>query len=687
VGGTDVYALSLFLLPVLVLVGLGIWRDAARSDFASAFNRETAWVIVLVFAAYALISAPFFAASGGHALATSMGNLDIAEYATASRYLQEFIPATQQGFMGQTGHLIAFCRNNWFGPLAIVAIICSLLHAEPYQLQSLVMDVVAVQAVAFVYLLAREILGFGRLGSSVLAVLYALSPAPLFTIWQSFGGQAFAMSMMLALFFVQTHSLKGGFSRERSLTHLPATVILLTGISLSYHYMLAVAGMLLVAYLACHAYFSRQWRGTCHAGWFLAAAYAICGLLNLLRFETMGGEIALVKNAQVGWFIPWLSPDVIIGANAASLFTGIGDHNNRIFWAAVAMIPLLLAGWHLIRTPGAVNARSFFLGLLLPAFLVGLGFAYTERQNGIWGGYRSFKITASFSALILLGGAIAFAGCSWKRQRWRALLATALVAAFVSTVLANVWELARFTREHAFLPGPELVALKKIESMPFVKGINVMDADNFSLLWTNYFTLKTRQVYQRFPYGGRPAGILNQEFSLAKDMTAARAAGHSEDIFLVESSSFEAEYPISAWYILYKVQENHDVTITPAEGWWGIEPTHRWSGSKGAMCSVYIDAKTQGIPVQLEAMFFLPLGDGNFISAKVNGAPLEVTQDKIHLHSETFMLNAGRNLVEFRTSLMPSPPSARDPRTLGVAWASLIVKFTAVDYPNQAQRR
>jgi hypothetical protein len=674
IGGTDKYAMFLFLVPVVALVVLYARWSSVRTVLLLALNWEAALISGLGLVAMAVVSAPFFSAGSGHPLAMAMSNLDIAELAVVSRYLQEFVPNTQDGFMGQTNHLVWTCQDVWFGPSAIVAIVSSLLHAEPYQLQALVMDVIAVQAVGFVYLLARTTLGFGRLGSTVLALLYAISPVPLFTIWQSFGGQMFAISLMLALFLVQTHSLNDAEVHGSLIRYLTTTVILLSGIILSYHFMWLICGMLLAGYFVCYAIFSRQWKVARNGGLLLIVAYSICAALNPMRIKSLFDSLAFL-NGTNGWFIPWLSPDVILGANADTLFVGIGNLNDRAAWAAIAALPLLLTSWYLIRTPQAILARSFVLGLAVPVFLVGFWYAYSEQQNGLWGCYRSFKITASFSALTLLSAAIPFRGCSWRNRRLLAVLATFLVVITASASWTSMCNLARFTQEHAFLPVPELRALKKIEAMPFVKGINVMDADNFSLLWTNYFTLKIRQAYQRFPYGGRPVGLLDQEYNLVKNAAIPKAAGQTQqDIFSVEFSSFKTKYILSSWYDLYEPNKNCDVLLTPAEGWWPSEPTHKWSGSNGAVCSIYIDAKSPNTPVRLQSSF-LELRDGNYITMTVNGKPINVTHDKVRLVSEIFLLQSGRNVLEFRTTLLPGDPSAWDPRSLSVAWTSVVIKF------------
>jgi hypothetical protein len=673
IGGTDAYAHALFAIPVVALAALCAWRKNARIELLAAFNRESLGVLGLMVFGLVVIAAPFFTVSSGRALAMAMSNLDIAELAVVSRFLQEFPPDAKEGFLGQTGHLVWTCRDVWFGPSAIVAIAGSLVHAAPFQLQTIVMSVVAVQAVGFVYLLARLALQFRPFGAAVIACLYAINPVVLFTIWQSFGGQMFAMALMLALFLVQISSFEvAPTDASQSWRYLLTSILLLSGILLSYHFMVLISGMLLGAYALVRLVFSRQWTAMAGPILLLGAAYALCALLNPLRVKALVASLGMLTGNN-GWFIPWLSPDVIGGANAATLFVATGDLNDRLFWAVSAGLALLPATWHIVRQQRALAARSFALGLALPTVLIGFTFAYLDAQGGTWGGYRSFKITASFSSLTLLTASIAFAGSSLRQGQPMALLGTLLAGATAVISAQSSLTLAQFTRDHAFLPVPEIQAVQEIESMPGITGINIMDADNFSLLWTNYFTLKVRQTYQRFPYGGRPVGILAEGFTLAKQMSMARAAGYTQDIFAVETTDLSVVRPLGPWYSLYEAKTGSDVTVTPAEGWWPAEPTHRWSGSKGNISSVYIDSRSNNTPMILEATF-MDLPDGKFVSAFLNGEKLSLLQDKSHLKTEIFHLKSGRNILEFQTSFMPAPPTSWDSRTLTMAWISIVLR-------------
>ncbi|MDC0986206.1 hypothetical protein OAS67_02815 [Alphaproteobacteria bacterium] len=92
---------------------------------------------------------------GSPALALAISNLDVAELAVESRYLQEFPRDAQIGFMCQTGWLQHVGNVIWFGPSLIVAFISTLLNNEPYKLQTLVMNVIAAQGAGILFLFAH----------------------------------------------------------------------------------------------------------------------------------------------------------------------------------------------------------------------------------------------------------------------------------------------------------------------------------------------------------------------------------------------------------------------------------------------------------------------------------------------------------------------------------------------------
>ncbi|MDO8478765.1 MAG: hypothetical protein Q7W02_21715 [Candidatus Rokubacteria bacterium] len=673
------YAFSVLALPVILLALYAVGVLRAPAEVREICNARVGLITALTVVGFVVVSIPFLA-KHGQATSLSLGNLDIAELAGASRFLQEFARNSQVGFLGQGGHFAWTSDDVWFGPSAIVAFASSILSSEPYKLQSLVMNVLACQGIPFLYLLARESLAFSRASAIGVTLLYAINPVVVYTVWQSFGGQMISMGLMLALLFLHTFALREGSTVRDYLPFAPAVVIFFSGLLLTYHFMLLVIGALLVAYTAVHEVVARRLSKGLKLAAVVLVLLGVSLLLNPFRLRSIGIALSWLAGGNNGWFIPWLSPDVLVGGGVVSS-DAVGPDPARIFLAgqmpsgrawfvAMAVAAFVVSVVHAARGMERRTHLSFLLGLFVPLFLVGLYFAVVGSEGGILGSYRSSKITATFSGVTLLGLALGFQTTSWRDSRLKVLFAgVCFIAVAVASVKSDK-DLVRFMAEQAFVLPEEIVELKKIESLPFVKGINVLDTDNFTLFWINYFTMRKPQVYQRFPYGGRPVGFLSQDYYLA--MTPA-ARSSARDIFFVEATDYKIKYDINPWFVLYQGADS-DLTLSPGEGWSGSERTHRWCGNDGRSCSVFVDSRTEGVKVSLETRY-LWRRDGETISVAVNGQPVRSSETKRMLVTEPFSLRAGRNVVKFTSSLDPVLRSPHDPRMLLIAWQSIVVRL------------
>ena len=669
--GSDAYAYGLLLLPIAVLAGsaLRFWKPV--SDPRALFDAEPLSVLAVALFGFAVISVPFLV-KDGQAISLALSNLDVAELATASRFLQEFPRDAAIGFLGQSTHFLSGANDEWFGPSAIVAVISSLLHTEPYKIQSLVMNMVAAQGATAIYLVAREGLKGTRWASLALALVYAVSPVVLYTIWQSFGGQMIGISLLLAVIFTHTRTVEAPQTVGGLAPYAVPMVLFTSGLLLTYHFMLVLILLLLACHTAVYAAAARAPGLVLRIGAFLAASMAIVTALNPYRVLSIIDKWSMVSSGSNGWFIPWLSPDILLGANAASLFVGGPFNGRRLLWLALAMALFAATLLHLWRRRGErADLIAFVFGLFVPVFALGLLFAIQERHGMVLGSYRSFKITSSFCAVTLL--ALTLCLRYELESRLRKAAAAVLFTVLFALALSNDAAMIRFMRTSAYVMPNSLPELKKIEDMPFIHGINIPKAENFELLWTNYFTLRKPQVYESFPYGGRIVGMLNQEFFLA-GKTAPRLPDSTDDIFAVESGEYAARYDLNDRFTLYKPAPNRDVVITPGDGWWDREATHRWSGKAGQLTSVFLDSRRDNVAVRVQGRYLdLPAGAG--MSVRVNGQPVEVTQSQTQLETVPVSLHAGRNVVEFTTSLVPSQLSTGDPRTLLMLWRGVLVKF------------
>jgi len=669
VGGTDLYAPYLLLPPLAAFLVPAVRRRLARAILC---NRDALLMVAFAAVSFLAVSTVFLLVRG-RTVAMSIGNLDIAEYASDARYLQEFARNTTIGYMGQSDWFMNAGDAFWFGPSLFAAVMSTLTFSEPFRLQSIVINVMACQGAAFVYAIARDSLSLERPAASVLALLYAMNPIIAFTVWQSFGAQTTSMALMLAIVHLTMLAESEPPEIRLQARYLPAIVLLFSAMLVTYHFMVAVVAALLGCYILALALAERSPRRLATGALLLAAAMLATGLLNPLRVVAALSTLSVLVEINTGWLIPWLGPDAQLGFNAYAKLIG-GDLEIGARWSqALAFLLTLALVLHLVRRRGPPSHPSFVLGLAFPAFMLGLYYAAGEAQGGLFGGYRSYKISSTFLAFTLLAYGLCF---GVARVRWRRTVmaaGAALSAALVVLAASDLRELVGFANREVFVPSEELTALRGIEAMDAVSGINVMDDDNFELFWIHYFTLRKLQIFARFPYGWRVVTAFNEPYTLGRDPRVAPVGGG--DIFEVESAGCDELLRVTSRYSLCRAKPNTSVTVTADIGWWEPERFWRWSGRSGRNADVIIDNRLPGMRARIKALYG-PLRPGDALALYVNGEPTPVEESSSALVSAPVVLATGRNLVRFTARLEPMPPIPTvDDRVRGVMWRRISIEF------------
>ena len=525
IGGTDFYAPLIICIPLGMLAFL-VWRQ--RISPVQIFGQHAIFMLASAVFSFTALSS-FFLLAHGRAVSMAISNLDIAELASVSRYLQEFARDTTVGFMGQSKWFLETADGVWFGPSMITALMSSVTFSDPFRLQSLVMLVVASQGASFVYIIAKDSLSLDRSVAVGVALLYGINAVVAFTVWQSFGGQMLATSLMLAVIYLATRALTEPADVKTQFRYLPPIVFLFSGLLVTYHFMIGMICVLLAIYITIVAACETSLKRFSIGAGLLASAVALTLLLNPLRIPGIVTTVTWLAAGANGWFIPWLSPDVQLGLNAANVLVGHAEiTTGRIVGILLTGALVLATTLHLVRIRKQPAHIAFVLGLAAPVFLLGLFFAVREADHGILGSYRSFKITASFAGLTLIALSLWMDGAALHRRSPRLFVGVLLGLILIIANVHSLSGLMRVAKNVAFVPPEELRQIQKIESMDGVTGMNIMTDDLFDVFWAHYFTLKKRQVFQSFPYGGREVGKLTEPYRLEPIPGAPNS-----DIFLV----------------------------------------------------------------------------------------------------------------------------------------------------------
>ena len=672
--GTDFYAAPVLLLPMIVLLSnVARLSPDGPSHLAERFATHVDSFIALgLFLAALIIAAlPDVLINKGHPLAISLGNLDLADLSCASRFIQEFPRGWKEGFLGQSGVFQWISDDVWFGPSGIVAFSSSILGSTPYKLQSLVMYVAAAQGVVFLFIILQELLDFSRISACFLGLLYAANPILLYTEWEGFGGQIVSMPLVLGTLLVCGLMLKGNILWNQSGRYVLVLFVFESGILVSYHYILLITLALVICYVAAHAVISRDFKTSCRVLAIAGISTLVTCAFNPLRVKSLINLFGLVKGANAGWFIPWVGPDLLLGFNASSQLLGMPANLPRP-WAIgfAAIIVLLNLGYLFINRRREPRQLTFYLGLVLPVFVLTILFALPTSTNALFGGYRSYKVASAFIGVSLVGNLLFLS--AFKNKQYFAVIIAA-VALFISYfTFRSSTDIANFKRTYAYVLPKEVIDLQTLESNPAIPGLNILSADNNTLIWINYFTLRKPQIYQGFPYGRRVVGRFNPEYYFLAKTNIRPTVGTRTDIFSVTATKTSERTQISQSFYIYRSVGQQSVILAPLNGWWGSEGTHRWGGKSGTSVSITLDAEEDNTKVSIAAKYS-PLQVGDRFSAIFQGKPLLLKEGPGEFLSESISLHKGKNVISFTNTVPPGKPSASDPRTLGVLWTDISV--------------
>ena len=208
---------------------------------------------------------------------------------------------------------------------------------------------------------------------------------------------------MLGVTYLATRALTEPANVKAQFCYLPSLVFLFSGLLLTYHFMMGFVCVLLAIYLTIVAVCETSLKRILMGAGLLASSLALTFLLDPFRIPGIVRSMSYLSEGATGWFIPWLSPDVQLGLNAADMLVGTGKvGTGRILGILLTGALVLATVVHLIRISDRRSHIAFVIGLAAPALLLGAFYAARGAEHGMLGSYRSFKITASFAGFTVI---------------------------------------------------------------------------------------------------------------------------------------------------------------------------------------------------------------------------------------------------------------------------------------------
>ena len=527
--GTNSYARGSEILP-LALLALAWWRRGGRAAWVDVQRIGLVWLASA--GCLVLLVAPLAWASKG-LTTTSLGSCDAGDYAAGARVLQEFSRTDRGGFIGLTEvvHVQSvdnffeyWTRLNHFTPAALIAFNGSVLDCAPHELTGLMTMVLLAGLLPVVFWMARAVTGFSGAPSVAVTVLFGLSPLMWYVVGHVAMGQLLAAMAVALITWAGVALWRGKLTWARAGQFAGVLAIgywLLLG---SYNFFVVLCLVPAVAHAGGLTLARSEWRR--FGRWLIVmlGPLALCGVVFAGRVAGLIERFQLLRQFDFGWKIPALTPEGWLG-----LVSGPDLEPWSIFglrWMLTAAVVMLLA-WAAARAWNERRQKGWIAAAVTVPVLA--GYVFLERRGARLGtnaSYDAFKVFTVFYPVMLP------AFCWWITLRWSRRLTEWLgvmgVAAIV--LLGNVvgtgmifWRMC----QAPLIVDGELRQLRKIETMPEIKSVNMLLPDMWSRLWANEFLLRKPQYFLTDTYEARWHTPLRGDWDLEGGLIAVKPADES----------------------------------------------------------------------------------------------------------------------------------------------------------------
>lgn len=379
-------------------------------------------------------------------------------------------------------------------------------------------------------------------------------------------------------------------------------------------------------------------------------------------------QLALAK-AQSGYFLGFLSPERLLGLLGSDIYSSDTQSGGAFVLMAVITVIAALGAWQ------AWRASHRELALLLAPLLVTYAFAAyiffgSSLETRPYASYKAFKPLGVYLPVFFC---LVFAAW-WHLVRSAGKLQAAFAVLAVGSVLAAEARtstlLIKRMRETEAVVTPDMIDLLKVDADPRIKSVNLFTITPWPCLWHTYF-LMNKKLFLHTSWYARPKSLPVGDYDLLEpqntDIAAPRAAAGS-------TGKEEVQY-LNPSYSLAHAGTKVRLAVEVGTGWWGKEPTHRWTGASGNSYTITVNCDRDGARAHLIGVWYLPIRDDDKVTLTVNDQPVAVTHSTAQLKSQSFTLAKGRNVLVFNHTVPPGPPSSHDPRTLMVAWQEIFVEL------------
>ncbi len=656
--GTDSYAWIILAVSIFLLILAGIIFNKRRPvKTENPFSSEILVPFVVALVCFIIAMIPQVAGLNRPTTITT-GNNDIASVAVPARFLKEFARTDCTGFLGfKTYATVGMADQTIFGGSLAGAFTSSVLHVQPFEIQSMLLQVFFLFGILAFYVLVREAFGYDRKGAAFITLLYGLNHVMLYVIFHGFMGQTITTGVTTAIVILHVVAVRNCRTIMQTIRFLPLAILFNWTVSVTYPHMVffvfAPIGIFVFLMAVIQRSPSILFRWAHLTLWSLILA----GILWIERAKAALNSLQVMGNAEAGWFVNWIYPDTLLGLTGGEFWLRSPSIVLR-YIGTICVIGLAL--WGLIQT-FKTDRTTFWLSLASLA-TISAGYtilAYKGHLEGHLGGYKSFKLLSFFFPIIFASLLLMFRRMNYHFPR-NYIPITLIVLLLVGNV-CSAYIIDDRAIQLRRIVDDDIIDLGKIENDPRIDSINLPYQDPWIVIWPVYFLLK-KKLYVELPtYDGYWTGILAGQWRLELDEKA------DSDIVLITGVGSEEVLRVNNRYILRKLGSTASLKVQFGQGWESPEKVHgkliRWTKREDQVFSIQVLSPRSSLNATAKVEYG---GRSNirdlsfYLNGILVGNPLCNLCEVDHLQ-----LIQGENLIEFRVpaqSLKLKGTSARKMR-------------------------
>jgi hypothetical protein len=666
---TAAFLLLLALVPLVLFV--------FTNGFSATWRALRFWpavvALVCATASFIFLSWPLLANHWG--LTTiSLGNPDVTHYAAMTRFVSEFGRFSKEGLVGQLEggtHFLRLADCTYFGVCALSALEGAIFGLMPHQNTTLCIFVLLACFAAAAFLVSYETFQLPAIASWLAVVFIGFHPLLLFVAAHGFFGQIAGTYFAIMIFWSSATLTEHVVSRAETVKLWILLVLFTAALVLNYPHMLPFVwffGAIYFAVLSCSGYRSGAFERYII---FNATATLGVGALCCQRVPAFVQFFLFTASAEAGWFNRWLSPDCIVGLfwKAPLLRPPRFEVADVHLSLALSVAAVMLFG---IVVFCAWRARKLTLVAMAVAVVIiycgSLYLAVADRQNGMLGGYKSFKLVSFFLPFATLVVASLF---GLRLLPSKIVDLTTKAAIFVILIFsyynANTGIHTAIKQLYPFVK-PEFSALLDIDRDENVRSVNIFGRNGWQTMWEAYF-LMHKQLYMQYDTY-YPSSQLRGTYDLLDEVTEAQeiihvTPNHRANLRLV-SKRFTVSMP-----------QDRVITAKLGSGWHSNEPSHVWSGLGGRHASIIVRSATEPCSVRV-TLKCSPLQPKDDLQVR-HGDKLLPVRETIEgglrkIETPPFELHRGDNTVALTARLDPVRPNSLDSRKLSFSFAAIDIE-------------